>query len=279
MNLERSTWQLHHALAVEPSLQHTRDDGGARAGTARQRDARAALPHAHLHIAAVHHLYELGVGARGKDGEILKQAADLRQRDVCHLEVLAVLAEDHVVRVAHAHQRRCPRRPRHLDLRLDHLAVGRVGLQRRRDLGGLEDRKAHVHRHVAIGSHRRLNKSRHGIHFVARRRLPINVSDKPGEAANPIPAHLRLATIRVEDAHRVIRGPFQSRQSENDAVPANAEVAIAQLDRLFCGDLWRGIVPIVYEDEVVAKALILGELHRSRHAGGHAKCGLAGRWL
>ena len=91
-----------------------------------------------------------------------------------------------------------------------------------------------------------------------------------GEAADPVAAHLGLGAVRVVDRHaEVVRRV--AGHDEDDAVRAHAEVAVAEPLRLRRRRLRRRGVAVVDEQEVVAQALVLGELERGRaqrHAPG-----------
>ena len=59
----------------------------------------------------------------------------------------------------------------------------------------------------------------------------VDVGDEAREAADAVAAHLRLGAVRVVDAHGEV-GVADGRQRKDDAVAADAKVAVAQLDGL-----------------------------------------------
>ena len=64
----------------------------------------------------------------------------------------------------------------------------------------------------------------------------VSLRNEARQAADAVAAHLRLGSVRVEDAHAVIGVLVARRQRKDDAVAANAEVAVTQRHRLLCTD-------------------------------------------
>ena len=71
-------------------------------------------------------------------------------------------------------------------------------------------------------------------HLVCFGRAAVQVRDEAGQAADSVAAHLRLAAVAVEDPHGVI-GVSHGRERKDDAIAADAKVAVAELDCLGLG--------------------------------------------
>jgi hypothetical protein len=85
------------------------------------------------------------------------------------------------------------------------------------------------------------------------------VGNVSGKAANAVTAHFGLGTIGVKNPHGVV-GVALTGQHKNDAIRANAKVAIAQGRGLGGGEQRFGLIAIVDHDEIVAETLIFIEL-------------------
>ena len=80
-----------------------------------------------------------------------------------------------------------------------------------------------------------------------------------GDAANAVAAHLRFAAVGVEHAHAHIGALGWANQDE--AIAADAEVAIADLDAQLGRMTRRRIAHAIDVDVIVADALVLPESH------------------
>jgi hypothetical protein len=169
------------------------------------------------------------------------------------------------VRVAHRHAR-----PARIDARGSVIQVHRQRhvddlrpRQRRRDALGLQDRLAHIdadrldlaagevevqRQHAAAG----LDLQR----VVARQAAVV---DELGDAADAVAAHLRLAAVGVEHAH--LRVGDLGAADEDEAVAADAEVAVAHGARQGRRVGGFGLVEAIDVDVVVAEAVHLHESH------------------
>ena len=159
---------------------------------------------------------------------------------------------------------------------LERRGLARRG-QRRGDEGGRERRRAHVDADQAVAQHlgaddpgtSRDRRRRVCISICGRARrrgrtlpvfLLVDVGDEPREAPDPVAAHLRLGPVTVVDAHGVIQGRGggssslrgrgaglrrERRQREDDAVAADAEVAVADLGGLLGRDDGEVLVAVV----------------------------------
>ena len=222
----------------EPLFQASRDDGRARAGAARQRDAAAALPDHQIDLAARTHVRELDVGALGETLRRLEQGTELLGQ---RAQRGAVVEEDHRVGVAH----RDGRELKAAAVGRDRLAqdARRAGGQDR-DLVARQPRAAHLDGHGANAP--RLDVQVAGEHAgagldaqggAAQRR--VGLVEQLGDAADAVAAHLGLAAVGVEHAHA--RVAHLAGQDREHAVAADAEVAIAERahDRRILGR-WTG---------------------------------------
>src|SRR5262245_9955072 len=117
-----------------------RDDGrGARAGAARHRLARAALPHAHGEAGRPEHADELRVHSPRKERVVLEARSQVGER-----ERRRILVHEHdAMRIPHRHAGDAPGAAGYLERPLDHLAVGGDG-----DRAAVPDRDAHVDGHA-----------------------------------------------------------------------------------------------------------------------------------
>ena len=270
--LDRQGPARQHDLAgpLGAARQHAGDGDGARARAARQRDAAAPLPDDHVDVRGVDDVDELGVDLLGEGRRVHLDGA---ARDG-QVDGAGVVDERHRVRVAHRHGRDAVLAPGGLERRVHDARAVRGG-ERAGHGGAVQDRLAHVDGDAAVRQHERHDGARargdgEGLAAPPRRARRPELAEVRGEAADPVAAHLGLGAVRVVDRHaEVVRRV--AGHDEDDAVRAHAEVAVAEPLRLRRRRLRRRGVAVVDEQEVVAQALVLGELERGRaqrHAPG-----------
>src|SRR5580658_8335077 len=83
-----------------------------------------------------------------------------------------------------------------------------------------------------------------------------------GKTADSVAAHLGLGTVGIEHAHTKPR--LRADLHQNDSVGANAELPVAEPNRLFPRfgrDVVAKVAQAVDQDEVIADAVHLGEAH------------------
>lgn len=111
---------------------------------------------------------------------------------------------------------------------------------------------------------------------VSATRLPeatsrqLAIDEVLGEAAHAVAAHLSQGAVGVDVVHVAVSLFRESRPHEDDAVGADAEVAVAQIRHLLVGQI-KSAVAIVDEDEIVPETVQFGEgqLHGTLLLGGN----------
>jgi hypothetical protein len=130
-----------------------------------------------------------------------------------------------------------------------------------RHAGQVEHRLVHVHRHPAVGLQVQLQAVVDGVDSDGGLGGQALVVHEAHEAARAVAAMLDLVAGVVEDAVAEVGMPGAARRlDDQDLVGAHAEAAVAQVAQLLPRELQRGARGIEH-DEVVARALHLGELH------------------
>ena len=189
----------------------------------------------------------------------------MREGEIVELDAalvaLALLAEGDAVGVAHAHRGDEPCLAVDLHLGADRGAV-LGGVEGARDLGRVENGLAHVDAHLAVGTNLGLDEAREGANLVRLGFGAVHLGDEISEAPDAVAAHLGLGAVGVVHAHGVVLVGLHEAggHREDDAVGADAKVAIAQLRAALGGELDLRAVPVVHEHEIVAEALVLVEL-------------------
>ena len=98
----------------------------------------------------------------------------------------------------------------------------------------------------------------------------LAIDEVLGEAAHAVAAHLGQGAVGVDVVHVAVSLFRESRPHEDDAVGADAEVAVAQIGHLGIGQT-ESAVSIVNEDEIVPETVQFGEgqLHGTLLLGGN----------
>ena len=86
----------------------------------------------------------------------------------------------------------------------------------------------------------------------------LAIDEVLGEAAYAVAAHLGQGAVGVDVVHVAVSLFRGCRPHKDDAVGADAEVAVAQIRHLGIGQL-ESAVSIVNEDEIVAETVHFGE--------------------
>lgn len=157
--------------------------------------------------------------------------------------------------------------------------VGHAGVRRGIDghEHGIQDGRAHVHGrlgHLPLRIHGKGDRARPAR--VSATRLPEATSASSrstrylAKQRTPLPAHLGQGAVGVDVVHVAVSLFRESRPHEDDAVGADAEVAVAQIRHLLVGQI-KSAVAIVDEDEIVPETVQFGEgqLHGTLLLGGN----------
>ena len=163
------------------------------------------------------------------------------------------------MRIAHRDARDVPLAASDLD-RLVHDAA--IAIACHRNLVRLEHRLAHIDAHarhdaVLLDDFRHEDaRARLDREFLlVRDMMVIEIARK---AADAVAAHLRLAAVRIENAHAEIR--LVRIQDDEHAVTADAEVAVARF-LCKCAVIREFLLPAVNQQEIISTPLPFREFH------------------
>ena len=185
------------------------------------------------------------------------------------------------VGVSHGDAHEVEGSPRRIEAQMPHIGrtIGRAGVRRGIDghEHGIQDGRAHVHGrlgHLPLRIHGKGDRARAGQgvgHKAARGNVrQLAIDEVLGEAAHAVAAHLSQGAVGVDVVHVAVSLFRESRPHEDDAVGADAEVAVAQIRHLLVGQI-KSAVAIVDEDEIVPETVQFGEgqLHGTLLLGGN----------
>ena len=206
-------------------------------------------------VSMMAHLHKLGVRLRRKDWISLEERSNPRE-----VERFEVIDEHDGVRVSHPHARHLPLLPCYCEWCVDYNTLG-VGWERRGDVGSLEERLTHVDAHCAICTEIRHDQTRQRRDSEGALKASLKLAYIACHAADPVPAHLRLRTVGVVDAHAVLSVRRIGWENEDHAVRPDSEVAVAHPCCLFRRERRLALRAAVDEDEVVAEAVILSKIN------------------
>ena len=180
-DLEGTARELHRALSVRASLEDRRHHRGAGARAARQRGARAALPHVHLDVIPSHNLHKLGVCLGGENRVGFERGADGGEVELVDLDAslvaLALSTEGDAVGVAHAHGGDEPSLAVHLHWGTDRRTVLGDG-KRARHIRRVQHGLTHVHSHLPVRANLGLDEAGEGADFVRLGSAPSTSATK-----------------------------------------------------------------------------------------------------
>src|SRR5262245_922627 len=260
VDLELAAGQDDCDLPPAPPRARRGDGGGARAGSACHRLARAALPHAHGEAGRPEHADELRVHSPRKERVVLEARSQVGER-----ERRRILVHEHdAMRIPHRHAGDAPGAAGYLERPLDHLAVGGDG-----DRAAVPDRDAHVDGHSLDAPIYDLGMEEldAGVGLDAERigvDEPV-VVDELREAADAVPAHLGPRAVGVVDHHPAV-GVTRARPLDQDE-PVGPDPAPSVAEpRRQPGRVTREPLAGVDVDEVVRRPVQLGEAERG-HEG------------
>ncbi|CAM2170255.1 hypothetical protein BO443_10091 [Burkholderia orbicola] len=278
---QRAAVRVHGHGRIEQAAPDAGRDRRARAGAARERLARAAFVHAQLHFTARHDLHEAGVHALREARMALDQRAFFQHR--IRFDVVDDL---HRVRIAHRHRRNPARRAAHVE-RPQRVVAFLAGVEARgieRHLRRREHGRAHVDDDFAVVLQRQRDQALHDLHAHAALVGQAAVADELHETACAVAAVFDLAAVAIEDPVLEIRAVDGRFLDQQQLVGADAEVAVGECAHLRFGERRQRARVAVEHDEVVARAVHLGErefhwvrnsmankaVGTTRAAGGHA---------
>ena len=209
---------------------------------------------------AVHHLHEAGIDPARKARMVLDQRSvgiDRRALGVGYLL--------HRMRITHRHHRhqhglvlrwRSFKFERPQRVVAFGLALQAGGIERY--LGWIQHRRAHVHRHIAVGFQPRFDQAGHGLNPDAGLGGQLFVGHETHKGACAVAALLDFTTIGVIDAVAEIDAGRVRRFDHQHLVGADAEAAVGQLLPLGRAEVDL-LVDRVDDDEVIAGAVHFGE--------------------
>src|SRR5690606_3459361 len=238
---QRAAARLNANRRIDHAAENPGDRRRAGAGAAGERLAGAALPDAkhdlvtvaHFHVARVHPLREARV--------VLEQRA-LR----AHRRRLGARHDLHGMRIAHGEDRGVDLVPAHAQALDERLAVARG---------------PHVDAHLAVvlqaGGDRSRQRLDEDLALVGE---PLGVHELD-EAARAVSALLDFAAVGVEDAVAEVGLAPARALDDEQLVAADAEMPVGHARDLLRAET-EGLARRIDDDEVVARALHLGEAHR-----------------
>src|ERR1017187_4521910 len=257
--------------------------GGAAAAAAGQRVARAAFPDLNLEIRAIQNFHELHVGLARKVRMDLQQRAEffrhrfadfregasLRARRLCRSQARRARTDahyHHAVRIANGRRAKGELTSADGDFFIDDFGL-RAG---HGNFLAVETDVAHLDaRHFAAIENRRAHNAAVGLEGKLVVAHNLRVPEVARKDADTVATLLRDAAVGIVNLQRT-SGGARGQGTEQDAVRADAEVAVADGFDLFGGER-RGKIFWINDDVVVAERVIFGEsnVHRLENSAPH----------
>ncbi len=172
-----------------------------------------------------------------------------------------VVDDLHRVRVAHRHRRDPARRAADVERpqRVAALGAAFEACCVERHLSRREHGRTHVDDDFAVVLHRQRDQALHHLHAHAALVGQAAVADELHEAARAVAAVFDLAAVAIEDPVLEIHAVDGRFFDEQQLVGADAEVTIGERTHLRFGERRQCARIAVEHDEVVARAVHLGE--------------------
>lgn len=203
----------------------------------------------------VEHLDEVGIGALRERRVIFHEGTETG-----YVRGIEVIHEDDGVGIAQAQARHAQRRVR-VQERVHHRRVRRMG-QGGRNRRGVEAGRAEVDADEEVGGIR-VDNFRHAqatgrSHDKLAYAVPdALLVDEARQAADAVAAHAGDSAVAIIEVHRDVG--VVGREDEQQAISADALVAVTQGDGQGRRLRQRRRLPRIHEDEIVAQPVVLGE--------------------
>ena len=248
-------------MRLRPAAEDPGDADGAGPRAAGEGFAGASLPHAHADLVRRDDLHEFGVDPLGKSRVPSRPTAPTPNTQSSSV---SCVDKCHAMRIAHRDARHRNGSAADFQGDIDDGAVRPAGIagQGGGDSLGRQDRLAHIDAHPpdhAVADFQ-FDRQHAAAGLDPQRRIlaqPV-VVDVLGDAADAVAAHFRLGAVGVEHPHPGV-GPLAG-TNEDQAVAADAEMAVGDSPRQFGGLLGHRFGEAIDVDVVVARPLHLREI-------------------